>query len=160
MLLPVETETLLADRVELAARILRQSSVSATYLKNTLLKSLRESIQLLANYGSPITQVKMLRSCQNIPDINLIEALRKPLNSPVEWVRGQALILIASSQSSARAVGSEFATELGFDLANGVFPARLPTYFKAVSASSNRTNWLALGTGIVCYIIYIYPYCF
>src|SRR5262249_1870533 len=72
------------------------------------------------------------------------------LNSPINWVRNQALILIGGSQASARAVGSDLATEMGYDLANGLLPIRLSAYGKAVYAAGNRSHWWSLLVGAFC----------
>jgi hypothetical protein len=148
-------ETVLADRVEICSRIIRQAGAGAPTVRQILIPPLRQAIGLLADNGSPITQVKMLRVCQNLPEIDFIEALRKPLNSPIGWVRDQALILIASHQGSARAVGSDFATEMGHDLANGLFPLRWPAYWKAARGAESWGYWWSLLMGTVSYLLYL-----
>jgi hypothetical protein len=151
VVLPDEYETVLADRVELSSRIMRQSSSDASSVREALMPPFQEAVDILADHGSPITQVKMLRACQNVPEIPFIEALRKPLNSPINWVRNQALIIIGGSQAGARAVGSDLATEIGYDLATGLFPLRLPAYWKAACSAKNRGYWWSLFMGTFCY---------
>ena len=112
----------------------------------------RAAVSLLADHGNPITQVKMMRACQNIPQMDFIESLRKPLNSPINWVRNQALLLIASSQASMKAVGSDLATEIAYDLANGLFLNRLPAYWKAACTSRNLSHWWSLLAGACSYL--------
>ena len=48
---------------------------------------LRGAIGHLAETGNPITQVKMIHACQNLPGVDLFGVLRKLLESPVRWVR-------------------------------------------------------------------------
>ncbi|HVS00750.1 MAG TPA: NACHT domain-containing protein [Thermoanaerobaculia bacterium] len=150
--LPDAQETVLADRVELSSRILRQSSGTPA-VRQELLPPFQEAVQLLADRGNPITQVKMMRACQNVPEIDFIATLRQPLHSPINWVRNQALMLLGGSGAGARAVGSDLATEMGYDLANGLFPIRLPAYFKAVKAAGNGGYWWALLAGTLSFAL-------
>jgi hypothetical protein len=55
--------------------------------------------------------------------------------------------MIAESPTSARAVGSDLATELGFDLANGVFLRRLPAYMKAARTARRPGAWWCVVAG-------------
>lgn len=148
--LPHKDETVLADRVEHSSRIMRQIGSGASRVREVLMPPFREAVSLLAEHGSPITQVKMMRACQNVPDLDFIETLRKPLNSPIKWVRDQALILIAGSQASARVVGADLATEMGYDLANGLFLTRLRAYGKAVYQARSLGYWWSLLAGTLC----------
>ena len=151
--LPEAQEAIIADRVELASRIMRQVGAGASPARDILMPPLKEAISFLAERGNPITQVKMLRACQNIPNFDFVEALKKPLNSPVNWVRSQALAIIASDQASARAVGSDLATEMGFDLANGLLPMRLPAYIKAVLSAGGGRYWWCLILAACCWLL-------
>ncbi len=148
--LPDEYETVLADRVEHSSRIMRQIGSGTSRVREVLMPPFREAVSLLAEHGSPITQVKMMRACQNVPDLDVIETLRNPLNSPIKWVRDQALTLIAGSQAGARVVGSDLATEMGYDLANGLSLTRLRAYGKAVYAARNLGYWWSLLVGTLC----------
>jgi hypothetical protein len=149
-ILPDGQETELADRVELASRILRQVGPGA--VREQLLPPFRTGVELLAEHGSPITQVKMMRACQSVPEIDFIETLRTPLHSPVRWVRNQALILLGG-RKAADPVGADLATELGYDLANGMFPGRLPAYIRAAVASGSRGAWVSLLAGSLCWLV-------
>ena len=153
IVLPNGPETALADRVELAARIMYQCGPKGGSIRSALMPPFRKAIDVLANYGSPIAQVKMMRTCQTVPEIDFIEALRTPLNSKVRWVRDQAILLIGSSQASGRAVGSDLATEIGFDLSNGFFVTRLPAYWKAVHTSPTLSHAWSLFSGILGYAL-------
>ena len=118
-------------------------------MRNALVPPFREAVRLLAEHGNPITQLRVMRACQDVQDIDFIEALRKPLNSPVNWLRSQALILIGSSRASARAIGSDLATEIAFDLANGFFPKRFGACWKAAKSGGRGALWSLLSASVV-----------
>jgi hypothetical protein len=147
--LPDELEMALADRVEFGSRIIHQLPSAAAPLRAVLMPSIRAAVALLAENGSPITQVKMMRACNNIPELDFIETLRTPLNSKIDWVRNQALVLI-SSRSGARAVGSDLATEMGYDLANGLFSRRFFAYCTAAARAPQPSYWWSLIVGALC----------
>lgn len=148
--LPDEMETVLADRIELSSRIMHHAGTAAPGVYQALREPFREGVTLLANHGTPITQVKMLRACQNVPE-SMLEALEKPLGSGITWVRDQALILIASGRAGGAGIGSDFATEVGFDLANGVLPTRLRVYGRAAREAGRSGTWWAVLAGVCCY---------
>jgi NACHT domain len=146
----LDAEIILSDRVELASRIVRQCGHGRPSIRTDIGPTIKYAISRLAERGNPITQVKMIRACQNLPDVDLVGALRAPLASSINWVRNEALVLIAEGRSSAGALGSDLATEIGYDLADGLFPARIPTYLKAAHASSRRDLWQSLAIGLTC----------
>ena len=127
-----EAEPPLSDRVELASRIVRQAGPARRTVVAALTGPLQAAISQLAEKGNPITQVKMMRACQNLPRIGPIGSLRALLDSPVSWVTNQALIL---STSNPDAFGSDLATVIGYDLANGRIATRFPTHVRAAIAS-------------------------
>jgi TIR domain/NACHT domain len=139
-----QSETILADRIELASRIVRQASSTSELVKTRLAATFEKAVNFLAAHGNPITQVKMMRACQNVPEIDIFHVLQNSLKSPINWVRNQALIIVSSSNRSALAVGSHFATELGYDLASGTLPLRFKAYCKAAAASKQKRNWWCL----------------
>lgn len=148
-----QRETVAADRVELASRVVRQAKVSSAPVQTMLAGTLQKAITFFAEHGTPITQVKMMRACQSIPEIDIFQVLRNSLKSPINWVRDQALIIISSSNRSQRAIGSHFASELGYDLANGMFPLRFFAYCKAATASKQIQNWLCLAAGTLAFLL-------
>ena len=150
-----EHEAVLADRVEVASRVMRETVASAPDVREILMPPFREAVSVLAEHGNPISQVKVMRACQNVPEIDFIEALRKPLNSSVNWVRNQALMLITSGSTSERAIGSDIATEIGYDLANGLLPRRFSTYCKAIVTTRDWRSWSAFASGILVYLTYL-----
>lgn len=152
LILSYEHEAILADRVELSSRILYQVGSGFQKVQDTIMPIFKKAVGFLTDYGSPITQVKMMRACQNVRNIDFIEALQKPLNSAIHWVRNQALILIGRSQPGARAVGTDLPTEIGMDLANGVFPLYMAAYWKAVRSEGNRGYWWSILLGAFCYL--------
>ena len=150
IVLPYKLETMLADHVELLSRILYHSAVSMANLREVLSIPFRNAVSLLADIGNPITQVKMMRACQNFRNIDFIASLKKPLNSPVMWVRNQALLLIAGSRQSERAIGSDFNTEIAYDMANGIFLNRLPVYWKALCNARRGSFAWPFVVGVCC----------
>ena len=95
---PEAVELILADRVELASRIVRRCGEARSDVARGLAEPLTAAIAHLAEAGNPITQVKMMLACQNVRGIDLVGVLRKPLESPVRWVRAQAFILRTRSE--------------------------------------------------------------
>lgn len=150
--LPEDKETIIADRIELASHILRQLGAGSSSVRNILIELLRMAISFLAAEGNPITQVKMIRVCQNVSDINFTGVLSATRSSPINWVRNQALIF-ASSERGARAVGSDLPTELGRDLANGEFALRFKSHVKAAIKASNIGCWWSLILASFSYLL-------
>src|ERR1043165_2866290 len=150
---PAQTETVAADRIELASRVVRQTGPGSTRVQTKLAGTLEKAVTFFATNGSPITQVKMMRACQNVPEIDIFQVLRNSLKSPINWVRDQALIIISSSNRGQRAIGSHFASELGYDLASGTFPLRFFSYCKAAAASKESQNWWCLTAGALAFLL-------
>jgi hypothetical protein len=139
--IPTEEETVLADRVELGASLLRQAELTSPKVEEALSPCLLDAVDFLIERGNPITQVKMMRACQRLKNIDLLKSLEKPLRSPVQWVRNQALILVAATSTGVRTSRSNLATEMGFDLATNSLLPRWPTYLKALSAMGEARLW-------------------
>jgi hypothetical protein len=147
-----EQETTLADRVELASRMLRECGTGTASVRSELAAVVWPAIEHLADHGNPITQVKMLRACRNLPEVATIGVLRKPLESPVGWVRDQALIVMAESRTGASALGTDLATEMAYDLASGHFLARLPAYVRAAARTRGLAGWWCVAMGVLCFL--------
>jgi hypothetical protein len=148
-----QNETMVADRIELASRIVRQASSSSPLVATTLTETFENAVKFLSEHGNPITQVKMMRACQNVPQVDIFEILQSSLKSPINWVRNQALIIVSSSNRGPLAVGSHFASELGYDLASGTLPLRVKAYIKAAAASKQMRNWWCLSASIVAFLL-------
>lgn len=146
-----QQELLLADRVELAARIAREAS-NVREVETALLPALRNAADHLAVHGNPITQVKLIRACVQISDPQIIDAVRRPLTSKVAWVRDQALILLSTNR---RGLGANLAREMGYDLASGTFLTRIPSYIKAIAASQQPGAIYCLCVASVCALAYV-----
>lgn len=144
-------EILLADRVELGTRIIRQSNPEDVVTKTELMPSLENAITFLVQRGNPITQVKMMNACANVPDFDAIEALEKLLKSPVRWVRDQALTLL--SGASNRVIGSNLSSEMAFDLASGVLFQSLPAYWKVITKNKGHRQWWSFICGVLFGVI-------
>ena len=111
-------ETRLADLVELASRVIRECAKVVPLDETELVKAVERAAGVLAG-SSPVTQVKIIRSCLNNPFLPLIPSLQTPLRSDIAWVRDQALIAVVSDEALARTVGSDTGAELAYDLAGG-----------------------------------------
>lgn len=134
-----EQETALAELVELTSRILRQGGHSPQDTRKKLLGPFVQSVGLLAEKGNPITQVKMLYACKNVPDLDPIEEMKGILASPIAWVNDQATALMAGDTSVARAIGSNLPTEIGLDLARGSFLLRAVAYARSAAKSGKAS---------------------
>jgi SpoVK/Ycf46/Vps4 family AAA+-type ATPase len=141
------SEAIRADRVELASRIIRQVSPNSSL--DLLLANLTEAMIALADNGNPISQVQMMRAAQNLPETDIVGVLKRPLTSRINWVRNQALITLASRRTSATSIGSDFATEIGYELANGTLLGRLSSYYKAGLSAGRSRSLACLFLGIL-----------
>jgi hypothetical protein len=139
--MPDSEEAVLADRIELGARLIGHGKRTAAAVQERLKPSLREAVGFLVKEGNPITQVKMMRACQRLTDLDLLTALEKPLRSNVRWVKDQALVLVAAMQPGARSQISNLPAEMGIDLATGSFLSRWLAYLKAVRYSRQASAW-------------------
>src|SRR5262249_570974 len=110
---------------------------------------IEEAIQALSDYGNPSSQVKMLWASQYISGIDLLKVIKRPLNSNIEWVRSQALIVVPAHHRDQQKVGLDVGTELAYDLANGMFLKRFFAYLKAVKSARGFATWWCLFVGLV-----------
>jgi hypothetical protein len=140
-----DRELLLADRVELAARIIRERTIAQS--APSLMDALIEAVEFLMKHGNAITQMKMMRACIHLPIPKLLPVLRIPLTSKVDWLQEQARILLSASKQRG---GAKLATEIGYDLAHGVLLLRIPAYVKAIRASHQNGSVRSLCAGICC----------
>ena len=142
-----DNEMLLADRVELGTRILRQRNKNETSLKEHLMPCLENAVTFLIDKGNPITQVKMLNACINVSELNTLDALSKPLKSSVNWVRGQALAMIANNTN--KGIGTNLVSEIGFDLANERLLKHVPAYWRSLIKNGTPGGWLSFFVAIL-----------
>lgn len=134
-------ELLLADRIVLAVRILARKDQRQTQDTDVLRQRMKGAVELMAVNGNPITQVKMMHACQNLPDIDILKALEKPLRSRIHWVRSQVYTLLASAREGTRALGSDLPAEMAYDIATSLFLARWFAYLKAVIEAGSARIW-------------------
>lgn len=138
-----EQEAVLADRVELGTRLIR-GAPNAPGVQEGLRPAVGRALELLVDRGRPITQVKMMRSCQNLEDPELPCILERLLSSPVRWVRDQALILVSAARSGQGLGRTNLAASMGIHLAsNQVLPC-WPVLARAVAASGSWRLWICL----------------
>lgn len=136
-----QTERYVSDRIELATGILKECSGALNEVELTLREPTESAVKHLAEHGNPITQVKMMLAANNLPTINMIEVLRHPLQSACNWVRTQAVTMVAGDRAHSKSVGSDLGYEIGYDLASGRFGSRVLTYLRTIW-SSRSVRWL------------------
>jgi hypothetical protein len=130
---------LAADRVELAALVLREVGVRLPIQEDPLRSCTEPSIALLMKHGNPITQVKMLSACRLIRHMDFYKIAEPALKSRVAWVRNQALMVAARFDTINRTVSEAFSMALASDVHTGRFVQRLPAYITAIKRTGNRS---------------------
>lgn len=139
-------ERLWADRIVLASQIVREAAAQKTQLPAEFESTFRESLKILAAIGRPTSQVKMLWAWKNAPGSDVTAALAKPLESPIGWVRDQAILLVASV--SRTDVSRNLGIDLSIDLAAENVVRRMGTFLRA--ARDNGRQWVALAVWAAC----------
>ena len=147
-LLADEDETRLSDRVELGARLLRHST-AVGIARDGLTAEVVRGVRLLSERGNPLTQLKMIRVCNDVPSADLMEAAKEPLASPVRWVREQAVHLLAASGARTDA---SIASAMGLDLARARMFRYARAYARAIARSRTRRLWLLLLLAVGCQV--------
>ncbi len=144
-------ETALADRVDLLSRLLRQHAAHGT----EMLQVLTSAIARLVAVGNPSTQVKLLWAWKNVPSAPVGADMARLLNSPVAWVRNQALLLVAESPVHRGQLGTDLSMEIGLDLARGELPQRWAGHAKAALTGRGGRAWWSLGLGTLMYLLWV-----
>jgi CHAT domain/NACHT domain len=126
-------EAMLADRVILGARILAEGAKVSPALGRQLQPGVTQAIALLGVSGNPGTQVKMMRACQSLEDSAVSALLLPTFDSPVRWMREQALSRIAT----------DLPTHMGIYLATCAFLPQWLVFLRAVRVKGWRPSWLA-----------------
>jgi hypothetical protein len=142
-----EEERLLADRIELAARVLQQVRVSAGVTAEHLFQTFRNAVYRLAEQGNPITQVKVLWACRQFNEIDMFRAARFPLSNRVSWVRQQALIITSSAPGEVS--GQALKEDVLVSFASGGFLQRLTGYLRIAAALKQKRVWVVLAAGVL-----------
>lgn len=149
-------ETLLADRVELASRILQQTQQRGDDLRSNLLSQTQSAAYLLSEKGNPITQVKMLLAVRIVPAINIWRVAEQPLDSPISWVSQQAYIVTATTDRAGDKSVLEgenpertLRKELLHKFASGEFLNRLPYFLTIARGLKEKRFRLALAVSLV-----------
>jgi hypothetical protein len=160
-------EQILADRVELGSRLIREVRGHVGGAGEDFRRSLLGAIRNLSKIGNPSTQVRMLWAARNLSDVDLYEAIKHQLASETAWVREQALMVLAEFEPSRRGASSDLAFEIGIGLATGEFLRRAASYARAVVAARRiRAYWslaravlvsccqvvALIGTAVFCYL--------
>lgn len=144
--LPAETERRLADRVVLASRVVRELGRDPAKLPPRFVESFADGLRRLASVGRPTTQVKMLWAWNNAAGLCPLAVLDVPLQSPIDWVREQALLLVSGRDPTRPASGLDLRRELAVDFANGHLLRRAGAYFRA--AQGDRKVYAAVASAV------------
>lgn len=150
----VDEERTLADRVVLASQVIRELGQNATKLPPHFLETFTGSVARLAEKGRPTTQVKMLWAWGNTANFCPLSALDTPLRSEVDWVRGQAMSVIAGVSSARTHVDADLRRELVIDLTGGRLLRRLRAYRQAIVKANDPWLYVDLVWGAVCQVLY------
>lgn len=149
-----QIETDLADRVELASRILQQIPQKDDEIFDQLFKVFRDAVYWLSENGNPITKVKMLYASRLVTGIDIYKVVRDSLESKISWVQEQALI-IASIISEKGGRGGIQEKVLN-SYASGNFLNYFPGYIRVASALKQRRIWSTLVIGLVLSIFQLF----
>jgi hypothetical protein len=147
------TERILADRIELASRVVRE--IGRDNIGQRLWDSLLAAIRQFSTAGNPSSQVRMLWAAWNLPGVDLFDLLGYQLKSETAWVRDQALIVLTQFDPRRRGSTANLAFEIGLSLASGEFLFRGMAYFRAVGSARHFSAWLSLVQAVVISLIYI-----
>ena len=146
-----QAETRLADRVELASRVLQQAQQQSAVIVSTLTKTFTAAVYWLARAGNPITQVKMLWASQAVEGTDIFRVARKPLASKLSWVRQQALVVTSAERDG---VGSgALQEEVLHSFASGYFANQLGGFFRIASALKQKRLWCVLTIGLLLSVL-------
>jgi len=151
-------ETLLADRVELASRILQQTQHQPNEIRSTLLSAFTRAVYWLSDHGNPITQVKLLLASRVVPEIDLWEVADKAIDLKVNWVSQQAhIIALAANRDRKVSTHGESNTlqrllsDLWLNFASGQFLNRLG-YYLGIATSGKAQLRMVLVFGLTIYL--------
>jgi hypothetical protein len=151
-------ETMLADRVELASRILQQTQQqSSGEGRAKLLSAFQSAVNWLAEHGNPITKVKMLLAARIVPETDIWSIAQKVRASEVTWVHQQARIItwatdrrIEVSELQEEDPTLTVHGELVYSFASGVFLKHFINYVRISFGLDRRSGvWVTLALGLV-----------
>lgn len=136
-----------ADRLELLARAVREARGGDSDVAGRGIPFLQDEAEWLSQIGTPPTQVKMLWVAQSVPEIELETVLKTPRQSPVSWVREQALQTEMALTPDRRARSGPFADRVAIDLAQGSLLRRSAFYARISSKEGGKGVWATLALG-------------
>lgn len=136
------TETLLAERVEVLARIFEENRGSED-VSAFVTPCLQEAIDLLVAYGNPVTQYRMIYAAIRTRDPVTLSSAARLLHSNIRWVQGQALILLSGT-------GAKLPLELRADLCDSVVLSRLDSYVQAIRKTPSGSAVFCLIAASLC----------
>jgi hypothetical protein len=142
-----EEETLLADRVELASRVLQRTQNRPDPMLEQLSATFRKAAYWLADHGNPITKIKMLLASKTVPGIDTFRVAREALASDVSWVRQQALVI--TSVAGGEVGEGALQNDILHSFASGRFLNRCGGFVRIASATKKKQHWAVLAMGLI-----------
>jgi hypothetical protein len=129
---PPERESILADRVVLAARLLGEPRPTDIRSNKSLENKLMRAVNWMASWGRPTSQVKMIWSWKLASNLIPVDAIRASTRSEIGWVRDQSIQAIAFLSTTRKIGASNLVEELSFDFTSSTLLRRAKAYLKAV----------------------------
>jgi hypothetical protein len=166
--LTADEERSMADRLVLAANIVREAGRSSSRLPDGFVAAVENAIPILARTGRPTTQVKTLWAIQSSELVGSLESVDRLLRSEVGWVRDQATLVLGSLTRMQKDSATNIGEQLMLDWGNRDLISRLPLYWKAARADRSGSAlrsltwalawWALYNAGIltVCALMYLY----
>lgn len=147
-------QRLLAERVELAARVLSERHSDLTAVDAMLSPALTRAATHLVRDGNPSSQVRMLSAGRVLPSKQFANFVNDLLQSKLAWVRTQALVVATENASVVRMVGSDVPFEMARDIGAAQFVGRAWTYLKFLRRGSGlKLAWM-FGAAVVAQATY------
>ncbi|WP_420127383.1 NACHT domain-containing protein [Longimicrobium sp.] len=135
--LSLERETTWSDHVLFAARLsalLNPSSPEAEGLR----RPLQGSMTGLLDFGRPAAQVRMLSAWREIADWCPATVLDPVRDSPLHWVRSQAIHALVSTPLDRDRIDHAFSEELEWELLNLRLPGKLRVFWETAALRPHR----------------------
>jgi NACHT domain len=134
--LPPDRETTWSDHVLFAGRLC--PLLSPPTREKDLRQPLRLALTGLLDFGRPASQVRMLSTWREISDWCPASLLDPVRNSPLEWVRLQAIHALISTPLRRGRVDHAFSEELEWEMLNLRLPAAAPLFWETAALRPHR----------------------
>ena len=150
--LPAERETSWSDHVLFAARLsalLKPSSPEAEALRGPL----RAALTGLLDFGRPAAQVRMLSAWREIAEWCPVSVLDPVRDSPLHWVRSQAIHALVTTPLHRDRVDHAFTEELEWELLNLRLPGKLAVFWETAALRPSRR--LQVGIAALAHLAFV-----